>query len=68
MPLPLLRPSSDGQQQRTSATPSLDYSMPLALALSRDDGENSETKKLEKRTIIVLTEGASERAGREGGA
>ena len=43
-------------------TPSLDYSMPLSL--SRDDGENSEAKKLEKRAIIVLTEGSSN-GGRE---
>ena len=54
---------SSSSEHRTD-TPSLDYSMPLFLSRSRDDGENSETmKKLEKRTIIVLTEG-----GREGGA
>ena len=53
---------SSSSEHRTD-TPSLDYSMPLFLSRSRDDGENSETmKKLEKRTIIVLTEG-----GKEGG-
>ena len=51
---------SSSSEHRTD-TPSLDYSMPLFLSRSRDDGENSETmKKLEKRTIIVLTEGERE--------
>ena len=53
MPSPLLRLVTDSSSEHRPLPRLIIRCRIAALALSRDDGENSETKKLEKRTIIV---------------